>query len=109
MNGTAVVRFTVATNKRHKDQKGIWQETTTWHNVVAFGPMAERAAAVKTGSLLFIEGELNYREQERQVEAAGVGQVAVRWPITEIVASSVAVLNRGASPSCRKPHDGAAA
>lgn len=93
--GVPTARFTVATNKRYKDANGDWRETTAWHTVVAFGPLAERAAAVTAGTLLFIEGELSYREHEREVEVPGKSAVAVRWPITEIVASAVSVLQRG--------------
>ena len=34
-SGTAVTNFTLATNRRHKDQQtGEWQEDTDWHDIV---------------------------------------------------------------------------
>src|SRR5258708_25084139 len=42
-NGTAVAKFTMATNSRYKDQGGEWQERTEWHSIVAWQRLAEIA------------------------------------------------------------------
>lgn len=36
-NGTLVTKFSVATAKSWKDEKGAWKERTQWHNILAFG------------------------------------------------------------------------
>jgi single-strand DNA-binding protein len=39
-NGIPVTKFSVATTRSWKDEKGEWKENTQWHNVVAFGCLA---------------------------------------------------------------------
>ncbi|MBV8832757.1 MAG: single-stranded DNA-binding protein [Acidobacteriaceae bacterium] len=36
-NGTPVTKFSVATTRSWKDDKGEWKDRTQWHNVVAYG------------------------------------------------------------------------
>ena len=73
-NGTAVGRFSLATNENYKDKEGNWQKLTEWHNVVVWRDMAERAAThLKKGMLVYVEGKISYRKytdkdgQERNV------------------------------------------
>jgi len=64
-NGTAVVNFRVATNNRYKDKAGEFQEETEWHNVVAWGDLAESSAKrLKKGSAVLIEGPIKTRKYE---------------------------------------------
>ena len=57
--GTAVAKFSVATSSSYKDKSGEWQETTEWHNVVAWARTAEVAGEyLKKGSKVYIEGRL---------------------------------------------------
>ena len=84
----------MATNKRYRDSAGAWQTEATWHNIVVYGPnSAEYAAKIGEGSLIFVEGEMSYREYEREVETTG-GLVKVSWPHWEIVASSISVVRK---------------
>jgi single-strand DNA-binding protein len=54
-----VATFGLATSDRQKDQQGNWQDRTEWHNLVAFGRIAEIIRDyVKKGHKLFIEGAL---------------------------------------------------
>ena len=39
--GTVVATFSIATSERFKDKDGTWQDRTEWHNLVAFGKVAE--------------------------------------------------------------------
>lgn len=73
-NGTAVGRFSLATNESYKDKDGNWQTTTEWHNVVVWRDQAERAETVlEKGALCFVSGKISYRKYtdkdgiERQV------------------------------------------
>ncbi len=45
INGQKQAKFTVAEKENYKDKNGNWQERTQWHNVVVWGPAAERAAS----------------------------------------------------------------
>jgi len=64
-NGTMVASFGLATSERQKDATGNWTDKTEWHNVIAYGKLAEIVRDyVKKGSKLFIEGRLNTRNWE---------------------------------------------
>ena len=61
-NGSAVARFSVATNESYRDKDGNWQNQTEWHIVVAWRYLAETAERdLKKGSMVFIEGKLSSR------------------------------------------------
>ena len=63
--GSQVVNFGMATNRSFKDKNGQRQETTEFHNVVAFGRTAEVIAQYcKKGRPLFVEGRLQTRSWE---------------------------------------------
>lgn len=86
-NGTAVGRFSLATNENYKDKDGNWQKQTEWHNVVVWRDLAERAEKLlKKGMMVYVEGKISYRKytdkdgQERNV--------------TDIVANNFRMLER---------------
>ncbi len=77
-SGIAVTSFSIATNRTWKDKEGRKQESTDYHNIVAFGKPGEVVAQyARKGSSLFVEGRI----QTRSWEAAD-GQKKYR---TEIV------------------------
>lgn len=58
-SGMAVANFSLATSERFKDKGGEQQERTEWHNLVAFGKVAEIVRDyVKKGAKLYVEGSL---------------------------------------------------
>lgn len=64
-NGTAVVTFGLATNKSWKNQEGAMEESTQFHNIVAWNKMAEICNQIlKKGMKVYVEGELNTRSWE---------------------------------------------
>ncbi|MDD9868236.1 MAG: single-stranded DNA-binding protein [Candidatus Campbellbacteria bacterium] len=68
-NGNNVLNTSVATNRVWKNQEGQKQESVEYHNIVAFGRVAEIIAQyLKKGSGIFVEGRL----QTRNWEADGV-------------------------------------
>ena len=57
--GKGVCRLRVATTSSWKDKENQWHDDTEWHNVVLFGPVAERAKEyLQKGSLVYLEGSL---------------------------------------------------
>ena len=57
--GTAVAKFTLATNERFKDKAGNWQDRTEWHNITCWARLAEIASEyLKKGRSVYIEGSL---------------------------------------------------
>lgn len=64
-NGTAVATFGLATNKSWKDTEGNPQESTQFHNIVAWNKMAEICQQILAkGMKVYVEGELNTRSWE---------------------------------------------
>lgn len=57
--GTAVAKFTLATNERFKDKSGEWQDRTEWHNITCWARLAEIAGEyLKKGRSVYVEGSL---------------------------------------------------
>jgi len=86
--GAAVTKFSVATNRRWKDQQtGEWKDETDWTNVTLW--RSENLANYLTkGKQVYVEGRLQTRSYD---DKEGKKQ----W-ITEVVADDVILLsNRG--------------
>jgi len=63
-SGTAVSNFTLATNRRWKDQQtGEWKEETEWHRCVLWRS-ENRANYLTKGTNVYIEGRLQTRSYE---------------------------------------------
>jgi single-strand DNA-binding protein len=106
-SGIKVCSFGVATNRSYKDKDGNRQETTEFHNVVAFAKLGELAAQyLRKGSQVYIEGRLQTRSWEDK-EGAG------KKYRTEIIADTVQFGNRpggagaGSNPSASTAKGGA--
>ena len=77
-SGKAVAKARVAENHRGKDQSGEWADTgTTWHNLVAFGALAEKLAEVGKGQRLAIQGRQSSRAYEKDGEQRQWTETAV--------------------------------
>jgi single-strand DNA-binding protein len=86
-NGTAVGRFSLATNENYRDKDGNWQKITEWHNVTVWRDLAERAEKqLKKGMMVFVEGKISYR---KYTDKEGVERTAA-----DIVANTVRSLER---------------
>jgi len=84
--GTAVCNIRIATSKSWTDKNsGDKQERTQWHRIVMWRQLAEIAGQyLKKGAKVYIEGELETREWEKD----GVKQYT-----TEVVASEMQMLD----------------
>ncbi|HEU5314982.1 MAG TPA: single-stranded DNA-binding protein [Chloroflexota bacterium] len=92
-SGEAVTTFSVATNRRFKGQDGQYQDDTEWHNIVAWGKLAEQCNEyLAKGRKVYIEGRLQTRSWDDQQS----GQKKYR---TEIVANTMLMLDQ-------RPRDG---
>lgn len=67
-NGTAVARFSVATNEEWTDKNsGQKQTSTEWHNIVIWGKLAEIAGQyLKKGSQVYLQGKNKTRKWQDQ-------------------------------------------
>lgn len=87
-SGTTVATFSLATADRRKDAQGNWQDSTEWHNLVAFQRTAEIVRDyVKKGTQLFIEGKI----QTRSWDDKESGQKKYR---TEILVNELSLLGK---------------
>lgn len=60
-----LVKFTLATREGYKNNKGEWVNDTVWHNIVAWGKLAESIGTqLKKGTELFLEGKISNRSYE---------------------------------------------
>lgn len=58
-SGQSVTSFGLATNRRWKDQSGDLKEEVEFHNIVAWGRLAENCNKfLRKGSRLYVEGRL---------------------------------------------------
>jgi len=65
-SGTAIATFSVATNSRQKAD-GEWVDKTDWHNILAFGKLAEFAGEyLSKGKLIYLEGRIQTSSWEDQ-------------------------------------------
>ncbi len=61
-SGLAVCKFSIATSRKQKNG----QEVTQWHRCTAFDKAGELIAKyVSKGNMLYIEGEINYSQYEK--------------------------------------------
>ncbi|GMN12123.1 single-stranded DNA-binding protein [Croceitalea sp. MTPC9] len=64
-NGTKLAKFSLATNDSYKNAKGEKVEETQWHNLVAWGKVAEIVENFTSkGKQIAIEGKLQYNTYE---------------------------------------------
>ena len=100
-NGQQVVNFGIATNRFYTDQAGVKKQDTEFHNVVAFGKLADIAGRYLTkGALVMVEGRIKTRNW---MNAAGAKQYK-----TEIIADALQLGPRPAGGgNYQKPFDAA--
>ncbi|GBD86258.1 single-stranded DNA-binding protein ssb [bacterium BMS3Abin03] len=61
-NGTPVVNFSLASNRRFKDSSNQWQEDVCYVGIVAWNKLAESCRnRLKKGSAVLVDGELQSR------------------------------------------------
>lgn len=64
-SGRSVANFSLATSESYKNKQGERVDSTEWHNVVLWSPLAEIAQKyLKKGSKIYVEGKVSYREYE---------------------------------------------
>ena len=87
-SGTSVAKFSLATDDRYTDKNGEKQERTEWHNITAWGKLAEICGQyLRKGKLVYIEGSIRTDSWDDKE----TGQKKYR---TEIVANQMQMLDR---------------
>ncbi|WP_100612807.1 single-stranded DNA-binding protein [Confluentibacter lentus] len=84
-SGKKVAKFSIATNEFYKNSKGKKEQDTQWHNIVAWGKIAEIVEKyVGKGKEVALEGKLTSRSYETK-------EGEKRY-ITEVVANEILLL-----------------
>ncbi len=66
-NGTSVANFYIASNRKYRDNSGIWRETVCYVGVVAWHKVADACNEIlKRGSSVLIDGELQSRNWKNE-------------------------------------------
>jgi single-strand DNA-binding protein len=87
INGKKLVRFSIATNENYKNAKGEKVTETQWHNLIAWGKIAEIAEKyLQKGSEVAIEGKLLNRNY--------TDKTGVKRYITEIQVNDLLMLGQ---------------
>lgn len=103
-SGKAVASFSLATSERWTGQDGQKNESTTWHNIVAWGKQAELIKEyLRKGREVFIEGRIDNRTYEKK-DGSGKGY------ISEVVVQNFSFVgsrgdSQGDSPDSPPPSD----
>ena len=94
-NGTPVAVLSVATKSSWKNGRGEYDSRTEWHRCTAWGKLAEFAGKLEKGAHVQIEGELRYREYQKERET-DANDAPVKRRLAEIHASRILKLDRTA-------------
>lgn len=89
-SGQQVTTFSVATNRAWTSQTGEKQERSEFHNIVAWGKLADIASKyLAKGRRVYVEGRLQTRDW--------TGQDGVKRYRTEIIAENFIMLDRASA------------
>jgi len=84
-NDKKIARFSLATNESYTNSKNEKIQQTTWHNIVAYGPIvAIIEKHVEKGKQIGVDGKLTYRDY---TDKEGINR-----NITEIVIDEIILL-----------------
>jgi single-strand DNA-binding protein len=98
--GTPVTDFSLATDEVWRDSQGEKQQRTEWHNIVAWGKLAEICGDyLRKGRLVYIEGRLQTRSWEEKD--------GTKRSTTEIRADEMVMLGSGRREDSRPREEGA--
>lgn len=89
-NGKKIAKFSLATNESYRNEKGEKVQETQWHNLVAFGKVANLCEQyLSKGSEVAIEGKLSHRDY---TDASGVKRY-----LTEVQVNELLILDKKAN------------
>ena len=91
--GVPVAVFSVATKSSWKNASGGYDSRTEWHRCVAWGSLSQFAAKLEKGAHVQVEGELRYREYEKEY-GTKKAPAAVKHRVAEIHVNRILKLDR---------------
>ena len=106
-NGTSVAVLSLATKSTWRNSNGGYDSRTEWHRCTAWGKLAEFAGKLEKGAHVQIEGELRYREYEKD-RGKDSTAAPIKRRLAEIHASRILKLDRAAKQDEPAPEGDAA-
>lgn len=101
-SGEKVANFTLATNRRYKDEKGQVQEAVEYHDCVAWDGYANTIEKhVHKSDLIFVEGEL----RNHKWESNGITHVRTNIRVFEIRFANMRSRNKREEPAAETKQD----
>jgi single-strand DNA-binding protein len=77
-NDRKLAKFSVATSQSYLNAKGERVKDTQWHNVIAWGKLAEITEKfLKKGTEVALEGKLVYRQYEKDGQTRYITEVVL--------------------------------
>ena len=92
-NGATVAVFSVATKSSWKNPSGGYDSRTDWHRCVAWGSLSQFASRLEKRSHVQVEGELRYREYEKEY-GTKKAPAPVKHRVAEIHVNRILKLDR---------------
>lgn len=83
--GTAVISFSIATNRRYKKEEN-WVDEPSFHNIVVWNQAEQLSQRIKKGTRIYVEGRIQTRSWD--------GQDGKKQYKTEVVAEKVILISR---------------
>lgn len=75
-SGQTLTKFSVATSEKYKKKDGTETETTTWHNIVTWGKLAEICGTyLKKGKQVYLNGKIQNRQYEKDGETRYASEI----------------------------------
>lgn len=101
-SGTAVCKFSLATNETFKDKNGEPREHTEWHSIVCFGKLAERSGEMLSrGKHVYLEGSIrSHKWEDQDGNERKAYDIVARW--MQILSSA----KNGSGTQAGKPPSG---
>ncbi|MPR32808.1 single-stranded DNA-binding protein [Salmonirosea aquatica] len=89
--GGKVATFSLATSDTYTNRNQEEVTSTSWHNVVAWGKLAQQCEQLLSkGKFISVEGKLNYRQyQNREDQTVRITEI-VAYKIEEVARKMVA-------------------
>lgn len=92
-NGVSLAAFSVATKSSWKNASGSYDSRTDWHRCLAWGSLSQFAAKLEKGAHVQVEGELRYREYEKEY-GTSEAPAPVKHRVAEIQVKRILKLDR---------------
>jgi single-strand DNA-binding protein len=104
-NGTPVINFSIASNRKYRDANNQWQEDVCYVGVVAWNKLAESCRdRLKKGSAVLIDGELQSRTWKGE-DGSNRSVVEVKARRIQFLNKRIRNFNEAETEQAKVPHD----